>query len=106
MVKKFKYKFPFDWHFRYLHAVDEQNNLRHALPSIEDIWMTDWWECRLFAFILDILEVTAFLIICYFVYCGLCQEGMPALLEFFRKFPCKIINNIYIGEQEGGGGGS
>ena len=33
-VKKFKYKLPFDCHFRYHHAVDDHNNPRHALPSI------------------------------------------------------------------------
>ena len=31
VVKKFKYKLPFGWHFRYRHAVDDLNNLRHAL---------------------------------------------------------------------------
>ena len=34
LVKKFKYKIPFDWKFCYCHAVDNHNNLRHALPSI------------------------------------------------------------------------
>jgi hypothetical protein len=36
----FQYTCPFDWHFRYRHAVDDHNNLRHALPSIEDSWLT------------------------------------------------------------------
>ena len=103
MVKKFKYKLPFYWRFRYCHAVDDHNNLRHALPSIEDTWMTDRWECRVFAFILDISEVNAFLILRYFFYCGLHQEGMPGILEFRRKLAWKIINNICIGEWEGGG---
>ena len=37
---EFVYKRPFDWHFRFRHAVDDHNNLRHALPSIEDTWLT------------------------------------------------------------------
>ena len=41
MVKKFKYKLPFDWNFCYLHAVDDYNKFRHTLPSIDDTWMTD-----------------------------------------------------------------
>ena len=82
LVKKFRYKLPFYWHICYRHAVDVHNNLRHALPSIEDTWMTDWWECSLFAFILAILEVNAFLILHYFVYYGFRQEVMPALLGF------------------------
>ena len=85
VMKKFKYKLPFDWHFSYHHAVYYHNNLRHALPSIEDKWVTDWWDCRVFAFILAISEVNAFLILHYFVYCGLHWEGMPTLLEFCRK---------------------
>ena len=32
VVKNFKYKLPFDWYFHYRYAVDNHNNLRHALP--------------------------------------------------------------------------
>ena len=31
VVKKFKYKLPSDWNFIYHHAVDNHNNLMHAL---------------------------------------------------------------------------
>ena len=31
VVKKFKYKLPFDWYFHYRHAVDQHKNLKHAL---------------------------------------------------------------------------
>ena len=60
VVKKFKYKLPFDWHFRYRHAVDDHNNLRHSLPSIEDTWVTYRWEFQVFYFISAISEVNAF----------------------------------------------
>ena len=66
MVKKFKYKLPFDCRFCYHHVVDAHNNLRHALPSIEYTWVTDWWEFQVFDFILAISEVNAFLILHYF----------------------------------------
>ena len=102
VVKKFKYKLPFDWNFCYLQAVDYHNNLSHALPSIEDTWINDWWECRLFAFILAISEVNTFLILRYFDYCVLYSEGMPMLLEFHQKLSWKLINNIYIGKYDGG----
>jgi hypothetical protein len=39
--RTYKYSCPFDWHFRYRHAVDDHNNLRHGLPSIEDSWRTN-----------------------------------------------------------------
>eukprot|EP00804_Cyclotella_cryptica_P018989 CCRYP_006498-RA/>CCRYP_006498-RA protein AED:0.14 eAED:0.14 QI:0/0/0/0.5/1/1/2/0/76 len=32
----FKYKKPLDGHFCYHHAVDDNNNLCHALSSLED----------------------------------------------------------------------
>ena len=32
VVKKFKYKLPFDWNFRYRHAVYDHSNLMYALP--------------------------------------------------------------------------
>ena len=32
VVKNFKHTLQFDWDFRYCHAVDDHNNLRHALP--------------------------------------------------------------------------
>ncbi len=44
VVRRFRYACPFDWHFRYRHAVDDHNNLCHALLSIEDSWATQRWE--------------------------------------------------------------
>ena len=67
VVKKLKHKLPFDWHFCYCHAFDDHDNLSHALPPIEDKWVTDRWECRLFDLILAISEVNTFLILQYFV---------------------------------------
>ena len=103
MVNKFKYKLPLDCHFRYRHAVDDHNNLRHSLPSIEDTWVIYLWECQVFAFILAISDVNIFLILRYFVYHGLRWEGMPTLMDFCRKLAWQLINNIYIREREGVG---
>ena len=76
VVKKFKYKLPFYWHFCCQHSVDNHNNLRRTLPSIEDTCMTDWWECRIFAFILAISKFNTFLILFHFFYFCLRQEEM------------------------------
>ena len=40
VVCQFRYPCPFNWHFRYCHAVNDHNNLRHGLPLIEDSWNT------------------------------------------------------------------
>ena len=50
--RKFRYTCPYDWHFRYCHAVDDHNNMRHATPAVEDSWLTQRWECRVFSFLL------------------------------------------------------
>ena len=34
VVNKFKYKLPFDLHFRYCHTIEDHTNLRNTLPSI------------------------------------------------------------------------
>ena len=96
MVKKFKYKLLFDFHFCFHHAVDEHNNLRHTLPSIADTWVTDQWECPVFDFILAISEVNTLLILRYFVYCGSRWEGITTLMDFCQKLARQLINNIYI----------
>lgn len=36
----FKNEKPCDWHFCYHHAVDDHNNLHHALAFLEDTWLT------------------------------------------------------------------
>eukprot|EP00559_Dactyliosolen_fragilissimus_P002711 CAMPEP_0184872744 /NCGR_PEP_ID=MMETSP0580-20130426/41459_1 /TAXON_ID=1118495 /ORGANISM="Dactyliosolen fragilissimus" /LENGTH=665 /DNA_ID=CAMNT_0027375583 /DNA_START=1012 /DNA_END=3007 /DNA_ORIENTATION=+ len=39
----FQYTEPFANHFNYRHAVDDHNNLRHGLPSIESTMLTHNW---------------------------------------------------------------
>ena len=101
-MKKFKYKLPFDCNFSYHHVIDDNNNLRNALPSLEDTWMTDRWECRVFTFILAILEVNTFLILLYYVYCGLHWEVMPALMDFCPGWHVSLLTR-YTLESRGGG---
>jgi hypothetical protein len=36
----FKFPLPYDWHYKYRHAIDDHNNLRHSLPSIEGTIIT------------------------------------------------------------------
>ena len=93
-MKRFVYKFPFDWHFRFRHAVDDHNNLCHALPLIEDTWLTQRWEVRVFVFtfILAVSEVNLFLVVRWFVY-GNSKEATPKLLTFRRQLAWQLINN-------------
>ncbi len=81
----FWYAQPFDWHFCYRHAVDYHNNLRHALPSIEDLWTTTCWESCVFEFILALMEVNAFLSLRYFTFAKSTIEGCPTLFVFCHK---------------------
>ena len=52
--------------------------------------------------ILAILELNAFLIIHYFVYCGLRREGMPALLQFRRSWRGNLLLIYKLGNRGGG----
>ena len=94
----FQYKKPFDWHFRYRHIVDDHNNLRHALPSLEAGWLTERWALRVFTFLLAITEVNCFLAFQFFVWNG----PIPTLVDFRRELAWALINNPLIedaGEQ-------
>ena len=98
--RTFKYKCPYDWHFRYRHAVDDHNNLRHSLPSIEDSWKTQRWETRVFSFILAITEVNAFLCLRYFTFGKGTLPGCPTLLAFRRRLAWQMIKNSWIMSEE------
>ena len=98
--RTFKYKCPYDWHFWYRHAVDDHNNLRHSLPSIEDSWKTQRWETRVFSFILAITEVNAFLCLRYFTFGKGTLPGCPTLLAFRRRLAWQMIKNSWIMSEE------
>jgi hypothetical protein len=104
VVRRFRYACPFDWHFRYRHAVDDHNNLRHALPSVEDSWATKRWEIRVFSFILAISEVNAFLALRYFTFAKGTIAGCPTLIVFRRRLAWQLIRNSWIVAEESVGG--
>ena len=54
---RFNYTELFYKHFKYRHAVDDHNNNRHQPVSLEQIWATQRWSNRVFAFFLAITEV-------------------------------------------------
>jgi len=100
VVRRFKYACPFDWHFRYRHAVDDHNNLSHGLPSIEDSWTTQRWESRVFTFILAITEVNAFLALRYFTFANGSIPGCSSLPVFRRQLAWQLIRNSWIVAEE------
>jgi hypothetical protein len=55
-VGTFWFPCPYNWHYKFRHAVDDHNNLRHALPSIEHTITTTRWEMRVFSFVLTVTE--------------------------------------------------
>ncbi len=87
VVKEFVYTLPFDWHFGYHHDIDDHNNLCHSLPSWEDTWVTQRWECRVFSFIIAVAEVNAYLAVRYLLGCA----EMPMLLNFHQKLGWQLI---------------
>jgi len=103
VVRRFRYACPFDWHFRYRHAVDDHNNLRHGLPSIEDSWNTMRWENRVFSFIVAITEVNAFLALRYFTFAKGTIPGCPTILVFRRRLAWQLVKNPWIANEEAAG---
>ena len=91
----FKLQEPFANHYLYRHAVDDHNNARHALPSIEDTWGTHRWPCRVFSYILATSEVNTWLIYRYFVW----KNNEMELIDFRKKLAFALINNRYIEEE-------
>ena len=100
VVHRFRYACPFDWQFRYRHAVDNHNNLCHGLPLIEDSWITQRWEIWVFSFILAISEVNAFLALWYFTFANGSIPGCPSLLVFRRRLAWQLVRNSWIVAEE------
>jgi hypothetical protein len=73
--------------------VDDHNNLRHALPSLEDTWTTHRWEIRVFSFLLAITEINIYLALKFFKWTA---GGAMTLIEFRRHFSGFLINNPLI----------
>jgi hypothetical protein len=95
VTKKFKYTEPFANHFLYRHCVDDHNNLRHSGISIEQTWKTHRWVNRVFAFLLAISEVNAFLAFRFFIWDS---EDKMELLQFRRQLALALINNDWHGD--------
>ena len=115
----FQYTEPFQNHFLYRHAVDDHNNLRHAVPSIEGTWTTHYWPNRVFSFLLAVTEVNAFLATKYFLWdqggsssskknvkkdgeeqASSKQKRVTTLHEFRRKLALSLIYNEFLPNQE------
>lgn len=86
---------PFANHYLNRHVVNDHNNGRHALPSIEDTWGTHRWANRVFAFILAISEVSTWLAFRYFVW----KSDAMELVEFRKKLAFALINNEYLEDE-------
>jgi hypothetical protein len=89
----FKYTKPFDWHFWYRHAVDDHNNLCHALPSLDDTWATTRWEIRVFTFLLAIYGINAYLALRFFKWAG---KAKMTLLQFRRHLASFMVDNPWL----------
>ena len=87
----FKLQEPFANHYLYRHVVDDHNNHRHSLPSIEDTWGTHRWPNRVFAFLLAISEINSWLAFRHFVW----KETSLELIDFRKKLAFALINNKY-----------
>jgi hypothetical protein len=95
VLRTFQFPLPYDWHYKYRHAVNNHNNLHHFLPLVEGTIMTIRWEMRVSSFLLAVFEVNAFLR--YRFFCK--PDSVPTLQEFRHKLAWQLIKNKWIMEQ-------
>ena len=93
----FRYKIPFSNHFDYRHVVDDHNNLRHQVPSLEQTWTTHRWAIRVFSFLLAVTEVNCYLAFRYFVWD---EERRMDFMAFRSKLGWALINNEFKRNEE------
>ena len=92
-IATFKYMEPFYNHYKFRHAVDDHNNLRHSPISLEETWITRRWENRVFAFLLAITEVNMFLVHRYWIWEPNQQQ---TFLQFCRQLARALIHNEFM----------
>ena len=96
----FKYTEPYSNHYRFRHSIDDHNNLRHQVPSIEGTWITKRWPIRVFSFILAISEVNAYLAFRKFIWHKKDDKDIPTLREFRRNLAISLIENEFLNTPE------
>ena len=96
-TKTFKYTVPFSNHFDFCHCIDDHNNLRHQVPSIEGTWKTHRWATRVFSFILAVAEVNTFLAFKHFIWDG---AEKKTLAEFRSDLAWGLIDNIHLDSED------
>ena len=88
----------FSNHFKYRHAFDDHNHLRHQIPSIEDTWRTHHWPNCQFAFLLAISEINAYKSFEHFLW-GEERTERPKdmdLHKFRKQLSFELIYNPHI----------
>ena len=89
----FKYKEVIGNHYLYRGSVDEHNSKRHdggggAGISLERSWKTMRWENRVFAFVLAVCEVNAFLARVHF------RKASEIQMDFKKKLCFELITHL------------
>ena len=79
----------------YRHSVDDHNNKRHSLISLEVIWATKFWPNCVFAFLLGVTEVNVTRAAMYF-----CGQEPTGQIEFRKLLAKTLIYNTYYDEDD------
>jgi len=82
-------------HYKYRHYIDDHNSKRHQPISLEVIWATARWSCRVFAFLLAVTEVNMFLCDNFFY-----DAGHSCMLGFRKLVARALIYNEYYAQEE------
>lgn len=89
----------FSNHFKFRYSIDDHNNLRHSVLSLEETWITHRWINCVFSFILAITEINAYLALKFFVWIPWNQK-IPTLRKFWRKLAFDLIYDEFHEKEE------
>ncbi len=87
---------PFHCYFHCCHVIDNHNNCWHSFPSTEDTLRTDQWSDHVFAFLLAVLKVNVYLVMCHFNWN---DSETPTYLNFCMVLGWKLIDNPIIASE-------
>ena len=95
--REFLYTTLFSNHFLYRHKIDDHNNDRHSVPAFEETWVTHRWPNRVFAFILAVCEINAYLAFRWFVWKNKPSTfKKPTVHQFRRRLAIELIYNCHL----------
>ncbi len=88
---------PFEYYFCFSHAVDNHNNLRHAVSSIKGKgnMVHQLLALLCFSFCLAVIEINTYLTPKHFIFKSNDPKTLPKLINFHHELAWQMIDNKF-----------